>query len=48
MSETRICGAQLREGYQTVKGVRGGPTLLTEQRREDPLIFALDAVVSQH
>lgn len=40
-------GAQVRSGEEGTQVEKGGPTLVAEQRSEDPLIVTLDAVVTK-
>ena len=42
-----VRGAQLRSGGER-RNAADGPTLVAEQRSEDPLIVTLDAVVGKH
>ncbi len=40
--------AQVRSDWKRIEERKGGPTLIAEEWREDPLIVTLDAVVSEH
>ncbi len=48
VSETRIAVRNCEKSIRVLRKLVVVQLLLAEQRREDPLLFALDAVVRQH
>ena len=48
MDETHIAVRNCEKTIVMLRELKVVQLLLTKQRREDPLLFALDAVVRQH